>query len=79
MRSHAALLTRLAAEHGISRLAFASPGRLRGHLSDEADPFAPFDFQLAASELLGAEVDLFSDGALRNNNVSPDLVSASPL
>jgi len=38
-----------------------------------------FEFQRAANDLLGAEVTLLSDGALRNEHVSPDLVSASPL
>ncbi len=38
-----------------------------------------FEFQRAATDLLSAEVVLFSDGALRNDHVSPDLVTASPL
>ncbi len=45
----------------------------------DSDPFAPFAFQLAASELLGAEVALFSDEVLRNEHVSADLLAASPL
>ena len=79
MRSHAAELVELAAEHGVNELAFAGPGRLRGHVSPDNDPFAPITFQLAASDLLGAEVALFSDEVLHNANVSPDLVTASPL
>jgi hypothetical protein len=38
-----------------------------------------FEFQRAATDLLGAEVAVFSDGALRNEHVSPDLVTATPL
>lgn len=79
VRSHAAELVELAAEHGVSELAFAGPGRLRGHVSPASDPFAPITFQLAASDLLGAEVALFSDEVLHNAHVSPDLVTASPL
>ena len=68
-----------AARHGITALAFASPGRLRGHLADDRDLFDMFEFQRAAADLLGAEVTVYSDGALRNQHVSPDLVAASPL
>jgi hypothetical protein len=38
-----------------------------------------FEFQRAAAHLLGAEVTVYSDGALRNQHVSPDLVAATPL
>jgi hypothetical protein len=79
VRSHSPQLVRLAARHGITGLAFASPGRLRGHVGDTSDLFDMFEFQRAASDLLDAEVALFSDGALRNDHVSPDLASASPL
>jgi hypothetical protein len=37
------------------------------------------DFDLAARELLGAQVSLFSDAVLTKENVSPDLVAAAPL
>ena len=79
VRSHAAELVELAARHGITALAFASPGRLRGHLADDRDLFDMFEFQRAAADLLGAEVTVYSDGALRNQHVSPDLVAATPL
>ena len=79
VRSHAAKLVELAARHGITALAFASPGRLRGHLADDRDLFDMFEFQRAAADLLGAEVTVYSDGALRNQHVSPNLVAASPL
>jgi hypothetical protein len=78
-RSHAAELVALAARHGITGLAFASPGRLRGHVADDRDLFDIFEFQRAATDLLGAEVTVYSDGALRNRHVSPDLVAATPL
>ena len=53
--------------------------RLRGHLADDRDLFDMFEFQRAAADLLGAEVTVYSDGALRNQHVSPDLVAAMPL
>jgi hypothetical protein len=68
-----------ATRHGITGLAFASPGRLRGHLADDRDLFDMFEFQRAATDLLGAEIALYSDGTLRNDHVSPDLATASPL
>jgi hypothetical protein len=79
VRSHAAQLVELAARHGITDLAFASPGRLRGHVASDRDLFDMFEFQRAATDLLGAEVTLYSDGALRNEHVSPDLATATPL
>ena len=79
VRSRAAELVELAARHGITVLAFASPGRLRGHLADDRDLFDMFEFQRAAADLLGAEVTVYSDGALGNQHVSADLVAATPL
>lgn len=79
VRSHAADLVALAARHGITALAFASPGRLRGHVAGDRDLFDMFEFQRAAADLLGAEVTVYSDGALRNQHVSHDLVAATPL
>ena len=79
VRAHAAELVGAAARHGITDLAFASPGRLRGHVSDDRDLFDMFEFQREATALIGAEVALYSDGALRNEHVSHDLVAASPL
>jgi hypothetical protein len=79
VRSHAAQLVQLAARHGITHLAFASPGRLRGHVAGNRDLFDMFEFQRAATDLLGAEVTLYSDGALRNDHVSPDLATATAL
>jgi hypothetical protein len=79
VRSHAAQLVDLAAQHGITRLAYASPGRLRGHIADDRDLFDMFEFQRAATDLVGAEITVYSDGALRNDHVSPDLATAAPL
>lgn len=79
MRAHAAELAALAAQHGITELAFVSAGKLRGRVDDEHDLFDMFEFQRAASGLLSAEIVLFSAGALENDNVSPDLQDASPL
>ncbi len=55
------------------------PGRLLGHIGDGRDLFDMFEFQRAATDLLGAEITLYSDGALRNDHVSPDLATATPL
>jgi hypothetical protein len=79
VRFRAAELVELAARHGITDLAFASPGRLRGHVADDRDLFDMFEFQRAATDLLGAEITVYSDGALRNDHVSPDLAAATPL
>jgi hypothetical protein len=79
VRSRAAELTGLAARHGISRLAFASPGRLRSHVAEDRDLFDMFEFQREATDLLDAKVVLYSDGALSNDNVSPDVITATPL
>jgi hypothetical protein len=79
VRTHAAQLGELAARYGITNLAFASPGRLRGHVASDRDLFDMFEFQREASALLGAEITVYSDGALRNEHVSPDLAAATPL
>lgn len=72
-------LRRLAAEHGITALRFASPGRLVGHVAGDRDALDVADFDVAARILLGAEVRLYSDAVLTKANVSPDLVAAEPL
>jgi hypothetical protein len=72
-------LVDLAATHGITRLAFASPGRLRGHVAADRDLFDMFEFQRVATDLLGADVAMYSDGALQNDYVSLDLAAATPL
>jgi hypothetical protein len=79
VRSHACQLVSLAARHGSIDLAFASPGRLRGHVADDRDLFDMFEFQRAATSLLGAEIALYSDGALDNDHVSPDLAGVAAL
>ena len=79
VRSHAVQLVDLAARRGITHLAFASPGRLRGHVGADRDLFDMFEFQRAATDLLGAEVTVYSDGALANDHVSPDLAAATLL
>src|SRR5207245_869808 len=45
VRSHAAELLELGPRHGITALAFASPGRLRGHLAAARELLALFEFQ----------------------------------
>ena len=79
VRSHAVQLVDLAARYGITHLAYASPGRLRGHVGGDRDLFDMFEFQRAATDLLGAEITVYSDGALANDHVSPDLAAATPL
>jgi hypothetical protein len=79
VRAYARQLVSLAARHGITDLAYASPGRLRGHVADDRDLFDMFEFQRAAAILLGAEIALYSDGALNNDHVSADLAAAAPL
>jgi hypothetical protein len=79
VRSRARQLVALAARHGITDLAYASPGRLRGHVAEDRDLFDMFEFQRAAASLLGGEIALYSDGALDNDHVSADLAAAAPL
>jgi hypothetical protein len=61
VRSHAAERVLLAARYGITAMAFASPGRLRGHVAGDRDLFDVFEFQRAAADLPGAEVTVYSD------------------
>jgi hypothetical protein len=49
--AHADELRRLAADHGITALRFASPGRLVGHIAAELDFLDVVDFDLAARDL----------------------------
>ena len=79
VRTHAVELVDLAARHGITGLAFASPGRLLGHVAADRDLFDMFEFQRAATVLLGTEITVYSDGALAHDHVSADLAAASPL
>ena len=53
VRTRAAELVELAARHGITRLAYASRGRLRGHIGEDRDLFDMFEFQRDATELAG--------------------------
>lgn len=69
----------LAARHGITELRFASPGRLVGHVASDRDLFDVFAFQREAGQLLGADVELFSDAVVDKDHVSPDLAAARPL
>lgn len=64
---------------GISDLRFASPGRLVGRVAEDKDLLDVVAFDLAAEDLLGARVSLFSDRVLDHDNVSKDLVDAQPL
>ena len=78
-RAHRDELRALAADHGISDLRFASPGRLVGRVAEDKDLLDVVAFDLAAEDLLGARVSLFSDRVLDHDNVSKDLVDAQPL
>lgn len=79
LRSNAVALQSLAAQHGISQLRVAGPGRLVGHIAEDRDLFDVAAFETAAQELVGAEVELYSDGVLEHDNVSPELLTATPL
>jgi hypothetical protein len=79
VRAHASELTMLAARYGISGLRYASAGRLVGHVADDRDMFDMVDFDLAATDLLGAKLSLLSDAVLRHPNVSEDLLEAHVL
>jgi hypothetical protein len=79
LRERAEELRELGARHGIVELRVAGPGRLVGHVAEDRDLFDVADFETAAAALLGAEVELFSDRVLGNANVSPELLTATPL
>lgn len=79
VRAQVGALQEIARRHAVSGLRFASPGRLVGHVADDRDMLDMVDFNLEASDLLGAKVSLFSDAVLDNRNVSSDLVDATPL
>ena len=79
VRSNAYALQQLAVDFGISDLRFASPGRLVGHVAEDRDALDVAEFEVAARQLLGAEVGVFSERVLSNANVSPDLVASRPL
>lgn len=72
VRARAAELIELAARHGITGLPLPPP-------AGDRDLFDVFEFQRSATGLLGAEVTVYSDGALHNKHVSSDLVTAMPL
>ncbi|HUY48833.1 MAG TPA: hypothetical protein VMV92_24475 [Streptosporangiaceae bacterium] len=77
IRNRARELVSPATRHSITGLAFASPRRLRGHVAH--DLFDLFHSRRAAVSLLGAEIALYSDGALNHEHVSPNLAAAAPL
>jgi hypothetical protein len=79
LRAHADELRALAARYGISDLRFASAGKLVGRVAEDRDALDVADFEVAAVELLGAELRLYSDRVLGKANVSRDLVAARPL
>lgn len=79
LRANAAALRSLATDHGISQLRIAGAGLLVGHIGENRDLFDVAAFETAAHEVLGAEVDLYSDGVLDHDNVSPELLAATPL
>jgi hypothetical protein len=79
VRAHAEALRDLARSYGIDDLRYASPGRLVGQVADDRDMLDIVEFDLAATDLLGAKVSLLSDAVLSHPNVSLDLVEATPL
>lgn len=79
VRAHADELRELAGRYGITELRFASAGRLVGRVPTDKDLLDVASFDVEASGLLGASVMLCSDAVLTKDNVSPDLVAASPL
>ncbi|MGH3505313.1 MAG: hypothetical protein ACRDQA_31130 [Nocardioidaceae bacterium] len=79
VRAHRAELRELAGRFGVTGLRFASPGRLVGRVAEDKDALDMADFELAARQLLGAEVGLYSDRVLSKPHVSRDLLVARPL
>jgi hypothetical protein len=54
-------------------------GRLRGHVSPDIDPFAPFEFQLAATELFRAEVEPFCGVVIGNEALAHPAAAGRPV
>lgn len=79
VRAHSAELRKLGGSYGVTQLRYASPGRLVGHVAEDKDMLDVVEFDIAATDLLGARVSLFSDAVLDHPHVSADLVDASPL
>lgn len=77
VRAHGRL-TKLAADGGITSLAYASLVACAA-ASKSHDLFDVFEFQRAATKLLCADVTLYSEGALSNDNVTSDLRDAVAL
>lgn len=79
VRAHGGELAGLAGRFGVTGLRFASPGRLVGRVAEDRDALDMADFELAARQLLGADVGLYSERVLDKPYVSPDLLAARPL
>lgn len=79
VRRHARALEELAASSGITRLRYASPGRLVGRVGDDRDLLDVAEFEAAASDMLQASVMLLSDRVLSHPHVSEDLRAARPV
>ena len=77
-REHVAELRALAAEHGITNLRFASPGRLVGTAGSDEE-YQPDEFELAVIDRLHVEVTLIADRVLSKRGVSSDLLTATAL
>jgi hypothetical protein len=77
-RRHAADLRALAAEHGITNLRFASPGRLVGTAGSD-ETYDPDEFELAVIDRLHVEVTFIADRVLSKPGVSGDLLTATAL
>jgi hypothetical protein len=79
VRSHGAQLVDLAARHGITDLAFASPGRLRGHVADHRDLFDTVESSAPPPASSAPRSPCTPTGRCANNHVSADLAAATPL
>lgn len=79
VQAHLDEIRAVARSHGITKLRFASPGRLVGHVAADQDLFDVFAFQREARQPLGADVELFSDAVVDKNHANPDLAAARPL
>ena len=63
VRTHAAELTALAAEHGIHDLRLASTGRLVGRVDPGRDALDMAEFAAAAEKLLGVDLTVVRGGS----------------
>ena len=79
IRAHAAELIAMADTLGLANVRYASADRIVVTVTDHVEHLGEFRFAERASFMMGHQIRVYTDGALKNPGVSPDLVAATPL